>query len=122
MVASGPNTYPRLVDLPKTDADRFLALDCAGLFAPLGPIPLPNVIHQDFAGLTRTVLERVAPTAVIMPLFAGDQDALSMIEALEDMRFAGPILVIAPHLPRPALVERELRAAGPGDRLLLVSP
>lgn len=122
MVLAGPTSYPTLVDLQGSAEDRFLALECAGLIAPLGPIALPNVTHLDFAGLTGAMLEALAPTTIVMPLFAGPHDALTMVEALEEIGFAGRILVIAPHLPRPQLVERELRAAGPQGRLQLVSP
>lgn len=122
MASTGSSTYPRLVDLPTASEDRYLALDCARLIAPDGPIPLPNVAHHRHADLSRDLLRRISPTAVVVPLFAGDQDALGVVETLEELGFAGRILVIAPALPRPALVERELRAAGPGTRLMLVSP
>ncbi len=117
-----PNPYPRLVDLPQAAEERFLALECALLLAPGGPIDLPGVVHARFATLTAALLLEVAPSTVVLPLFASEHDALSMVERLEELGFAGRILVIAPRLPRPQLVERELRAAGPGQRLLLVSP
>lgn len=122
MVPKHPSTYPRLVDLPQAADERFLALECVGLIAPDGPIPLPGAVPCRFAQLTAELLRQTAPSTIILPLFAGAHDALTMIEALENLGFAGRILVIAPHLPRPQLVERELRAAGPGLRLLLVSP
>ena len=122
MVAPPPVSYPTLSDLSRSAEDRLLALDCSRLIEPQGPIPLSGVTHLRFSALTRTDLEALDPTAVVMPLFSADQDALSMVETLEEMGFRGRILVIAPALPRPQLVERELRAAGPGLRLMLVSP
>ena len=122
MQAGNSKTHPRLVDVPRVGGERFLALDCAQLIAPQGPILLEDVTHQRFADLTAEALLALAPSTVIMPLFAGAHDALSMVEALEAMGFRGRILVIAPPLPRPALVERELRSAGPGPRLMLVQP
>ncbi len=122
MVVPTPNSYPRLIDLPSSAEDRVVALECAGLIAPSGPIPLQNVTHLMFGTLNRGVLTAHAPTIIVMPLFAGQHDALSMVETLEHFGYRGRIFVIAPPLPRPALVERELRAAGPGDRLMLVSP
>ena len=122
MVPHQPNHYPRLVDLPQAAEERFLALECARLIAPDGPIPLPNVVHCRFDQLTAARLAEIAPTTIVLPLFAAEHDALFMVEALEALHFTGRILVMAPHLPRPQLVERELRAAGPGARLLLVSP
>ena len=122
MVANRSTSYPRLVDLPTGDAERVLALDCARLMVPDGPIPLQGVAHRRFVELSAALLAEVAPSVVVMPLFSADQDAMAVIEALEGMGFKGRILVIAPALPRPALVERELRAAGPGERLTLVTP
>lgn len=115
------SSYPRLADLPQ-GGERVLALEAADLIAPNGPIPLEGVAHRRFAELRPALLAELAPTVVVMPLFSAGQDALSMIEALEAAGFAGRILVIAPTLPRPRLVERELRAAGPGDRLTLMTP
>ncbi len=122
MQTACPKAFPRLVDLPSLGVERILALECERLIAPRGPIPLENVTHRRCVDLTAELLAEVAPTAVIMPLFAGAHDALSMIETLEALGYLGRILVIAPPLPRPALVERELRSAGPGLRLMLVQP
>ena len=122
MVSHRPATFPRLVDFPNMTEERVLALECARLIAPEGPIPLPGVTHCQFNVLTRALLQDLAPTTVVMPLFSADLDALAMVEVLEEFAFRGRILVIAPPLPRPQLVERELRALGPGPRLLLVSP
>lgn len=116
------NHLPRLVDQAQAVAERLLALDCTGLIAPEGPMDLPGVVHLRFAALTPAALRDIAPATVVLPLFAAEDDALTMVETLEAMGFCGRILVIAPHLPRPDLVERELRAAGPGLRLMLVSP
>jgi hypothetical protein len=122
MVAHPPNASPRLSDLPQSAEERFVALDCASLFAPVGPIPLDGVQHCRFDGLTAAGLHALGPTTVILPLFSAEHDAMTMVETLQEFGFSGRILVIAPHLPRPQLVERELRAAGPGARLMLVSP
>lgn len=117
-----PKTLPKLMDLAGSGSERILALDCARLIAPEGPIPLPNVLHARFVEVSPALLAKIAPNTVIVPLFSGPHDGLAMVEALQAMGFAGAILVIAPALPCPELVERELRAAGPGSRLMLVSP
>ncbi|MGV8986229.1 MAG: hypothetical protein ACOH2H_08100 [Cypionkella sp.] len=122
MQAIVPKSHPKLVDVSYAPTDRFLALDCAAMFAPDGPIPQRNVTHRKFDDLTPAEFAELAPTTVVMLLFSGAQDALLMVEALESLGFRGNIFVIAPPLPRPAVVERELRLAGPGDRLMLVSP
>ena len=122
MQALIPKTHPRLVDVSGAGVERFLALDCAGVIAPDGPVVLRFVTHCRFAEVTPALLSQLAPTVVIVPLFSGAHDAMSMVEVLEDFGFRGMIFVIAPPLPRPELVERELRAASPGSRLMLVSP
>ncbi len=122
MQAIGPKMHPKLIELAHAVSERVLALDCARLIAPEGPIPLRHVTHARFSEIGVAFLAEVAPTTVIVPLFSGQHDALAMVEALQAVGFAGTILVIAPPLPRPELVERELRAAGPGSRLMLVSP
>ncbi|MBI1171453.1 hypothetical protein GC209_08640 [bacterium] len=71
--------------------------------------------------MTPELLAEIGPTAVLMPLISAEQDALIMIEALALLGFSGTILVLAPPLPNPELVERELRAVGPGLQLMLVS-
>lgn len=114
--------YPRLVTLSAGAEDRFLALDCAGLMAPYGPIPLPGAVHHRFVDLDEDLLTAVMPTVVVIRLFAGPYDATAAIERLAELGFGGRIFVIAPALPRPHLVERELREAGPGPRLTLITP
>jgi hypothetical protein len=122
MQAIVPKSHPRLIDLSNAGAERFLALDCASLIAPDGPMPLRFATHCRFAELTPALLAQLAPSVVVLPLFAGAHDAMSMVEGLDDFGFRGMIFEIAPPLPRPQLVERELRAASPGARLMLVSP
>jgi hypothetical protein len=39
---------------------------------------------------------------------------------LQALGFGGAITVLSPRLPRPLLVEAELRALGPGHRLTLL--
>ena len=121
MPRATPVHYPRLVDLKTDAAERFLALNCAGLIAPAGPVPLPNTRHHRFDDLDAALLAEVDPHAIVLPLIAGRHDALAMVERIEQLGYLGRILVIAPYLPQPQLVEAELRAAGPGTRLLLVS-
>ncbi|NBZ86001.1 hypothetical protein GV832_00260 [Rhodobacteraceae bacterium CYK-10] len=72
--------------------------------------------------LSAALLAELRPDRIVLPLFTGSCDAMTVVEQLEALRYAGKIVVIAPPLPKPTLVERELRGAGPGDRLTLVTP
>jgi len=119
-MAETPKTSPK--SLAIAEGEIVLALDCQALLAADGPLPMPGVIHRDYSDLGADLLARIAPTRVILPLFTTGHDAVAAIEALERLGFGGLITVIGPDLPRPRLVERELRAAGPGQRLTLISP
>lgn len=122
MEAPRATSYPRLAALTQGAAERILALDCARVLAPRGPIPLPGAVHHLFAHLDADLLADLMPSVVVTRLFAGYYDAVSVIERLAELDYTGRIFVIAPALPRPHLVEHELRAAGPGARLMLVTP
>ena len=98
-----------------------VAIDCPHLFAPVGPVALRRVSHIAAADLTKAAMARLAPTTVVMPLFGQKQDALDLITILEGFGYRGRILVIGPALPDPAMVQTELRAAGPQERLTLIS-
>ena len=99
-----------------------LALDCFSLLDATGPLPMIGVVHRRYSALGPALLIELQPTRIILPLFAADYDAVAAIELLQRLQFAGQITVIAPNLPRPRLVESELRALGPGARLSLISP
>lgn len=66
-------------------------------------------------------LNRLNPAVVVCALFSADHDAPLVIEHLALLGYAGQIVVIAQALPNPGLVERELRALGPGPRLHLLA-
>lgn len=114
--------YPGLEELKTVDGGLVLAIECQSLFPADGPEPLPGLQHRRLAELTSTLLAELCPSTILMPLFLADQDAHAVVEHLQELAYAGQVLVIAPHLPSPKMVERELRGAGPGMRLVLVSP
>lgn len=102
------------------------ARPCARLLV-IGHGPLPGVIPAaarvdtlGFAALTAEVLRLYRPDLVVCPLFHPGHDAVAVIERLQDLAYPGAILVLSPALPRPDLVEQELRALGPLRRLRLV--
>ena len=98
-----------------------LAIEFESMFRAQGQTSQRQVTHVRFAGLSRTAFDHVAPTTVAIPLIAKPYDALDMIAFLQDIGYAQRIVVIAPALPNRAMVERELRAAGPQGRLTLIS-
>ena len=83
-----------------------------------------SVQHLTLPDLDAQALRHAAPSLVICALLATDTtagDAFDMVEALESLGYAGKIMVFCPpSLPRPAMIEAELQALGPGPRLTLV--
>ena len=100
--------------------DRVIALDCEFFLGKLGL--LPDVRHFRASDLSAALLAQYQPSLIIVPLFAAGFDATAAIEELEALGYGGKITVLAPELPKPRLVERELQSLGPGARLTLISP
>ena len=99
-----------------------VALDCAVLLGEQGPFGVKGVLHHSFAELDAAFLARIQPSLLVLPLFAASYDAAVAVETLEALGYQGRIAVMAPDLPKPRLVERELQVLGPGARLVLVTP
>lgn len=109
--------------LPLTvGGEKVMALDCEMLLGSDGPLPMTEVIHLRFADLTAALLAETGTTLILLPLIAPHYDAATAVERLQALGYAGKLTVLAPELPRPKLVERELRNLGPGTRLTLISP
>lgn len=102
------------------DHQTVIALNCDAVVGPSGPVPLSDVTHMTLAELTAEVLKCLQPDLIILPLFSADYDATSAIETLLELGYTGRVTVLAPQLPNPRLVERELR--GLGLPLTLISP
>lgn len=82
----------------------------------------PGLVQARFADLDAGLLARLRPVRVILPLLARTHDALAVVQRLEALGYTGQVTVIAPSLPDPRMVERELRSHGPGARLDVLSP
>ena len=106
---AGPASYQSFVsvNLPSP-----VAMALAGARA------LRQIEHSD---LGTVCAEMQGPAIVACPLISGDTDALSVIGTLQGAGFQGTLLVVAPPLPDPRMVERELRDAASGLSLRLLS-
>ncbi|WP_425090320.1 hypothetical protein [Tropicimonas sp. S265A] len=67
-------------------------------------------------------LDTRRPEVVLTPLVSATFDAVEVAEALWCAGFTGELIVMAGPLPRPKLVESELRAVAPGVTLTLNVP
>ncbi|MGL6208404.1 MAG: hypothetical protein ACRC14_01075 [Paracoccaceae bacterium] len=100
---------------------RVLVLDMLPTMAAL--LPEDAILEQASLGdLDADLLARLTPERIVLPLMARGHDAMTIIEQLESLGYRGAITVVAPALPHPRMVERELRGLGPGNRLRLVTP
>lgn len=66
------------------------------------------------------LLARVQPEKVICPMIGADYDALSVANLLRSLDFAGVLVVVAPDLPNPRMVEREIRNQAGGLQVRVV--
>ncbi len=79
------------------------------------PVLLP------FAAVTGPVLERLRPPAVAFDLFGLEADASEVLARLSELNYRGRVFALTPPLPRPAMVQGELRAQFPRLRFRLVA-
>ena len=70
--------------------------------------------------LDAVLLATMAPDKVICPLFAQDYDALVVAQILSRLGFGGTLVVVAPDLPNPRMVEREIRNQAGGIKVAVV--
>lgn len=107
--------------LPPSDpADRILALDM--LSGGDTGLPPGLVTTARFAELDEALLARARPDLVMLPLLTPGHDATAVVARLQELGFAGRIVVVAVRLPNARMVEAELRSLGPGKRLSLLMP
>lgn len=66
------------------------------------------------------LLATMAPDRVICPLFSDNYDALVVAQLLTKLGFGGTLVVVAPDLPNPRMVEREIRNQAGGIRVAVV--
>jgi hypothetical protein len=107
-------------DPPSPIGERLLYVDISANAPALLHELQGTMLTTALAELTAELLVQARPDRVICPLFGAGLDAYSVIERLEALGYAGEIAVLCPPLPRPRLVEAELRAQGPGQRLTLL--
>lgn len=79
------------------------------------------VVHVGWADLSAARLAKVLPDAVLTPLWRDGFDAVELAERLACWGFGGWLLVATPRLPNPELVRRDIAAACPGIRVVLLS-
>ncbi len=105
----------------------------SGKVADAGSLPAARAIILGFpanppesiavdgpARIDSVLLATMAPDKVICPLFAADYDALVVAQLLTKLGFGGTLVVVAPDLPNPRMVEREIRNQAGGLKVAIV--
>jgi hypothetical protein len=114
-------SLPIPIPLPAALAtERLLCVDISATASGILRDEKGQVLTISLPELTADLMAQARPDRVICMLFGAGLDAYAVIERLESLGYGGAITVLAPHLPRPKLVEAELRAIGPGRRLTLL--
>ncbi len=67
------------------------------------------IFSLPFAQLCPEELARIAPDLVVFPLFNATLDAIVVLTRLNELGYTGRCLVLTPRLPKPHLIEAELR-------------
>jgi hypothetical protein len=67
------------------------------------------IFSLPFTQLCPEELARIAPDLVVFPLFNASLDAIVVLTRLNALGYCGRCLVLTPRLPKPQLIEAELR-------------
>lgn len=102
--------------------DVVLAVGAVAAATPL-PAELAAAVrvHAVWSAVSAALLARVLPDAVIAPLCGEDFDVIDLAERLSAWGYGGCLLVVAPPLPDPELVLREIASACPGIAVRIVA-
>lgn len=71
-------------------------------------------------GLDAVLLATLGAECVVCPLFDAEFDAMAVATRLAALGFKGRLQVIAPELPNPRMVEREIRSQAAGITLQII--
>ncbi len=82
----------------------------------------PTTLDLEHSRLSPETLCQIAPDHVVSWLFCARYDAYDVAHLLTKAQFRGTYHAVAAHLPKKALVTREIRACFPGLDFRLVCP
>lgn len=119
-VARRPRRAPAL----RRSGVPLAAPEDGGLSVALGcalPDGVEGVALPGPEALDAVLLATLEARQVICPLVADGFDALAVAARLVQLGFKGPLVVLAPVLPNPRMVEREIRNQSGGLEVRVVS-
>ncbi|NEX45148.1 hypothetical protein G3572_02950 [Rhodobacter sp. ETT8] len=94
-----------------------IALPAALVAELAGARPVWKLTHDDIPGAN---LAQLKDAVVACLLMGGKTDALDVLAALTAAGYAGAVLVIAPPMPNPRMIERELARAAKTMKVTLL--
>lgn len=116
----GPLSDPSAQDKAQaTPTTPFLAVDLTNAQAARLAEGRP-ILRLSVEGVAKAEFPKDEGLRLGCPLFAQGTDAMCLAEILSEVGFPGEMLVLAPRLPNPGLVEQELRSAARGFRIRLI--
>ena len=78
-------------------------------------LPLDShVVFADYRQLTDSFLDETMPDIVLAPLICPSFDCIDVAQLLHELGFSGRLRIVAPRLPDPTIVMRELQLFCPG--------
>ncbi len=114
---SGPMPFAEPIPL----RGRVLMLEWSGMIPPpFVPAGETDLIYSSLDMLGPAQFRSLAPDVILCPLFSAATDAVQIVEHLADLGYTGPVFAIGPDLPRPELVQEEIRAIAPAITFRLV--
>ncbi len=88
----------------------------------IGTGTAPEGVPQvGFEELDAACLSQINPELLVFPLFSAGWDAALVLLRLKSLGYRGTCLVLAPNLPRPKMVEQELRAICPNMQIKVIT-
>lgn len=72
-------------------------------------LPKGQIAFVSFAEVTGEALEHFSPAVVYSPVLAPSFDCIELALLLNQLGYEGPYRAVAQHLPKPDLIEREVR-------------
>ncbi|WP_147124966.1 hypothetical protein [Shimia ponticola] len=106
---------------PRDGAEKVLFVgDVTQLLTAHPDLPTgPEAIYASFDDLGAELIDISNPDVVISPLMGPAFDAIELAEQLDILGFEGRYVVIAPQLPRPDIIQRDIMSAAPGVEIEL---
>jgi hypothetical protein len=107
----------------KADKAEQRPLPNAAVVIAVGNVRVPGADVVAVAGpeaIDAALLSSLGADCVVCPLFDAEFDAMAVAARLEALGYVGKLQIIAPELPNPRMVEREIRSQARSIKLQIL--